>query len=67
MESYGYRALALLYNRYKSMRATVLLNSEYSEFLPLSPPGWRGIVVTIRAGGRVVGRAAARLAEPISL
>ena len=35
-------------------------------FLPLhalSPPGWRGIVVTVRAGGR----AAAKLAEPISL
>ena len=25
-------------------------------FLPLSPPGWRGIVVTVRAGGRSVGR-----------
>ena len=36
-------------------------------FLPLSPPGWRGIVVTVRAGGRAVGRAAAKLAEPISL
>ena len=40
-------------------------------FLPLSPPGWRGIVVTVRAGGRTGGRAvggaAARLAEPISL
>ena len=24
-------------------------------FLPLSPPGWRGIVVTVRAGGRAVG------------
>ena len=32
-------------------------------FLPLSPPGWRGIVVTVRAAGR----AAAKLAEPISL
>ena len=35
------------------------------------PPGWRGIVVTVRAGGRAdwraVGRAAARLVEPISL
>ena len=44
-------------------------------FLPLSPPGWRGIVVTVRAGewaggrvyGRPAGRAAAKLAEPISL
>ena len=36
-------------------------------FLPLSPPGWRGIVVTVRAGGRAAGRAAAKLAEPISL
>ena len=36
-------------------------------FLPLSPPGWRGIVVTVRAGGRAAWRAAARLAEPISL
>ena len=26
-------------------------------FLPLSPPGWRGIVVTVRAAGRVGGRA----------
>ena len=25
-------------------------------FLPLSPPGWRGIVVTVRAGGRPGGR-----------
>ena len=24
-------------------------------FLPLSPPGWRGIVVTVRAGGRAGG------------
>ena len=30
--------------------------------LPLSPPGWRGIVVTVRAGGR----AAAKIAESIS-
>ena len=37
--------------------------SENHAFLPLSPPGWRGIVVTVRA----VGRADARLAEPISL
>ena len=39
-------------------------------FLPLSPPGWRGIVTVRaagRAGGRTGGRAAARLAEPISL
>ena len=28
---------------------------EQSMFLPLSPPGWRGIVVTVRAGGRVGG------------
>ena len=26
-------------------------------FLPLSPPGWRGIVVTVRAAGRAGGRA----------
>ena len=26
-------------------------------FLPLSPPGWRGIVVTVRAGGRAGGLA----------
>ena len=32
-------------------------------YLPFSPPGWRGIVITVRAGGR----AAAKLAEPISL
>ena len=25
-------------------------------FLPLSPPGWRGIVVTVRAGGRLGGQ-----------
>ena len=25
-------------------------------FLPLSPSGWRGIVVTVRAGGRPGGR-----------
>ena len=37
------------------------------QFLPLSPSGWRGIVVTVRAGGRAAGRAAAKLAEPISL
>ena len=29
-------------------------------FLPLSPPGWRGIVVTVRAGGRAGGWAAGR-------
>ena len=29
-------------------------------FLPLSPPGWRGIVVTVRAGGRVGGWAGGR-------
>ena len=25
----------------------------FVSFLPLSPPGWRGIVVTVRAGGRL--------------
>ena len=29
-------------------------------FLPLSPPGWRGIVVTVRAGGRAGGLAGGR-------
>ena len=29
-------------------------------FLPLSPPGWRGMVVTVRAGGRVAGRPGGR-------
>ena len=29
-------------------------------FLPLSPPGWRGIVVTVRAGGRAGGRTGGR-------
>ena len=42
-------------------------DSQIYDFLPLSPPGWRGIVVTVRAGGRAAGRAAAKLAEPISL
>ena len=37
------------------------------DIFTLSPPGWRGIVVTVRAGGRAAGRAAAKLAEPISL
>ena len=27
----------------------------FFNFLPLSPPGWRGIVVTVRAGGRAGG------------
>ena len=31
------------------------------QFLPLSPSGWRGIVVTVRAGGRVGGRPGGRL------
>ena len=30
-------------------------------FLPLSPPGWRGIVVTVRAAGRAAGRPSGRL------
>ena len=30
------------------------------DFLPLSPPGWRGIVVTVRAAGLVGGRAGGR-------
>ena len=46
-------------------------NIFFMHFLPLSPPGWRGIVVKVRAGGRAggwaAGRAAAKLAEPISL
>ena len=29
-------------------------------FLPLSPPGWRGIVVTVRAGGRADWRSGGR-------
>ena len=29
----------------------------YMSFLPLSPPGWRGIVVRVRAGGQAGGRA----------
>ena len=33
------------------------LSSTEANFLPLSPPGWRGIVVTVRAGGRAGGRA----------
>ena len=32
-------------------------------FLPLSPPGWRGIVVTVRAGGRAGGRSGGRLPD----
>ena len=45
------------------MRRCVMCN----DFLPLSPPGWRGIVVTVRAGGRAGGwAAAAKLAEPTS-
>ena len=28
----------------------------FNQFLPLSPPGWRGIVVTVRASGRLGGR-----------
>ena len=32
-------------------------------FLPLSPPGWRGIVVTVRAGGLAVGRSGGRLPD----
>ena len=31
----------------------VILQERYNSFLPLSPPGWRGIVVTVRAGGRL--------------
>ena len=31
-----------------------------TNFLPLSPPGWRGIVVTVRAGGRAGGRTGGR-------
>ena len=31
-----------------------------NSFLPLSPPGWRGIVVTVRAGGRAGGRTGGR-------
>ena len=41
----------------------LVYNCQFREFLPLSPSGWRGIVITVRAGGR----AAAKLAEPISL
>ena len=29
--------------------------AHFTNFLPLSPPGWRGIVVTVRAGGRAGG------------
>ena len=32
-----------------------LSNKWGPHFLPLSPPGWRGIVVTVRAGGRAGG------------
>ena len=32
-------------------------------FLPCSPPGWRGIVVTVWAGGRAVGRSGRRLPD----
>ena len=39
---------------------TVLMRKSYN-FLPLSPSGWRGIVVTVRAGGRVGGRPGGRL------
>ena len=33
---------------------------QHFDFLPLSPPGWRGIVVTVRAGGRADWRAGGR-------
>ena len=29
----------------------VSINHVFCDFLPLSPPGWRGIVITVRAGG----------------
>ena len=34
--------------------------SKLAVLLPLSPPGWRGIVVTVRAGGRAGGRTGGR-------
>ena len=43
------------------------LRAGVNSFLPLSPPGWRGIVVTVGVGGRAAGRVAAKLAEPVSL
>ena len=43
------------------MKSVVIKSPRYTGgdfmFLPLSPPGWRGIVVTVRAGGRAGGRA----------
>ena len=33
-----------------------LFTFQNMDFLPLSPPGWRGIVVMVRAGGRADGR-----------
>ena len=45
--------------RYKSRKNDSAMGTwqHRAPFLPLSPPGWRGIVVTVRAGGRVGGRA----------
>ena len=39
------------------MRYAFATNRKYvfKSFLPLSPSGWRGIVITVRAGGRVGG------------
>ena len=34
---------------------THITKISWPSFLPLSPPGWRGIVVTVRAGGRAGG------------
>ena len=40
------------------MESDYIRVSDLCPFLPLSPPGWRGIVVTVRgrAGGRLGGR-----------
>ena len=32
------------------------LDTDIQRLLPISPPGWRGIVAPVRAGGRVAAR-----------
>ena len=63
-------ALWMVFSVRPSVRPSVRLSvclSVCHTFLPLSPPGWRGIVVTVRAGGRAGwlagGRAGGRLPD----
>ena len=50
----GFFLTVFLITRFQRQNGGISTSNKH-HFLPLSPPGWRGIVVTVQAGGRAGG------------